>query len=410
MDQVLERKSTMHRFVSLAQAYRGWSKTQTAERLGREVAKVVPESGNPKLDLVVAIADALEWPVGDVAETLWRPGSGARAPGARTPFHELDAQSRQAHRDGRYHDMLELASLMVGAAASGNERAIALNRQCGAHDGLGQFMRSLSAVQQGLVQPDVLPRTRLMLRVNLASAHYALWHLVESRSIAHELVHHFTDHPPTDRFERVAQAFAFLVRGQSARRSIERDASQAGAHAESALGDLRAAHAAYASLARDFDDASYAAVARTCHGAILECEACLGLRDPSDAMAELEAGIAGALAQDPAPRGDLLESHGWWAVCACNVAARSLDGPALHRALAIFTNMISEIAEATDNWSLRERCFSIEHAAHADDPSAEWLLDRSDLKVLCGTMSRFPSFRPTGWRILERAQVLEEAS
>jgi len=25
-------------------------------------------------------------------------------------------------------------------------------------------------------------------------------------------------------------------------------------------------------------------------------------------------------------------------------------------------------------------------------------------------MSRFPSFRPTGWRILERAQVLEEAS
>jgi hypothetical protein len=127
-------------------------------------------------------------------------------------------------------------------------------------------------------------------------------------------------------------------------------------------------------------------------------------------LAELEAGIAGALAQEPAPCGDLLESHGWWAVCACNVAARSLDGTALHRALAIFTNMISEIAEATDNWSLRERCFSIEHAAHADDPSAEWLLDRSDLKVLCGTMSRFPSFRPTGWRILERAQVLEEAS
>ena len=101
MDHVLERKSTMHRFVSLAQAYRGWSKTQTAERLGREVAKVVPESGNPKLDLVVAIADALEWPVGDVAEALWRPGHGARQPGVRTPFHELDAQSRQAHRDGR---------------------------------------------------------------------------------------------------------------------------------------------------------------------------------------------------------------------------------------------------------------------------------------------------------------------
>lgn len=410
MDQVLERKSTMHRFVSLAQAYRGWSKTQTAERLGREVAKVVPESGNPKLDLVVAIADALEWPVGDVAEALWRPVSRSSGQAARTPFRELDAQARQAHRDGRYHDMLDSASLMLGAAASGNERAIAFNRQCGAHDGLGQFMRSLSAVQQGLAQPDVAPRTRLMLRVNLAGAHYALWHLVESRSIAHELVHHFTDHPPVDRFDRVAQAFAFLVRGQSARRSIECDATQGGAHAECALGDLRVAHAAYTTLGREFGDASYAAVARTCHGAILECEAFLGLRDPRAALEELEHGIAGALAQDPAPTGDLLESHGWWAVCACNIAARSLDGPAMQRALAVFTNMISEIAEATDNWSLRERCFSIEHAAQADDPSAEWLLDRSDLKVLCGTMSRFPSFRPTGWRILERAQVLEEAS
>lgn len=410
MDQVLERKSTMHRFVSLAQAYRGWSKTQTAERLGREVAKVVPESGNPKLDLVVAIADALEWPVGDVAEALWRPGSRSPGQAARTPFRELDAQARQAHRDGRYHDMLDSASLMLGAAASGNERAIAFNRQCGAHDGLGQFMRSLSAVQQGLAQPDVAPRTRLMLRVNLAGAHYALWHLVESRSIAHELVHHFTDHPPVDRFDRVAQAFAFLVRGQSARRSIECDATQGGAHAECAVGDLRVAHAAYTALGREFGDASYTAVARTCHGAILECEAFLGLRDPRAALEELEHGIAGALAQDPAPTGDLLESHGWWAVCACNIAARSLDGPAMQRALAVFTNMISEIAEATDNWSLRERCFSIEHAAQADDPSAEWLLDRSDLKVLCGTMSRFPSFRPTGWRILERAQVLEEAS
>ena len=69
MDQVLERKSTMHRFVSLAQAYRGWSKTQTAERLGREVAKVVPESGNPKLDLVVA---------GTTEGVLMRPSASGR--------------------------------------------------------------------------------------------------------------------------------------------------------------------------------------------------------------------------------------------------------------------------------------------------------------------------------------------
>lgn len=410
MDAIHERKSAMHRFVSLAQAYRGWSKTQTAERLGREVAKVVPESGNPKLDLVVAIADALDWPVGDVAETLWRPTELSDASTPSAPFRELDAAARTAHREGRYHDMLELAKLMVAAAGTGNERAVAHNRQCGAYDGMGRFTRSLSAIQQGMAQPDVLPRTRLMLRVNLANAHYTLWHLVESRSIAHELVHYFTDHAPVDRFERVAQAFAFHIRGQSARRSIECDGADAGAHAEAALGDLRAAHAAYSALALDFTDESYAAVAGTCHGAILECEAYLGLRDPAAAMAELETGVTNAMACDPPVRGDWLECYGWWAVNACNVATRSLDGDAQHRALAVFTNMMSEIAETTDNWSLRERCFTIENAQHATDPDSEWLLDRGDLRVLCGTMSRFPSFRPTGWRILERAQVLEEAS
>ncbi len=409
MDMIHERKRAMHRFVSLAQAYRGWSKTQTAERLGREVAKVVPDSGNPKLDLVVAIAEALEWPVGEVAESVWRPGRRAIGSGNAAQFMLLDDEARTAHREGRYSDLLTLGQQMLDAATDGSERAIAWNRQCGAHDGMGRFSRSLAAIQQGLTEPGASARTRLMLRVNLANAHYSLWHLDEARSIALELVHHFTEHAPNDRFTRVAQAFAFMLRGQSARRAIETDGDEAQAHAEAALGDLRAAHSAYVLLAREFDDTSYAGVASTCHAGLLECQAFLGLSDPAEALAELEAGVAQALAADPPLRGDHLESFGWWAVAACNIATRSLDGAAEQRALAVFSNMVSEIAEATDNWSLRERCFSIEHARQAYDPNAEWLLDHGDLRVLCGTMSRFPTFRSTGWKILERAQVLEEA-
>jgi hypothetical protein len=60
----------------------------------------------------------------------------------------------------------------------------------------------------------------LMLRVNLAGAHHALWHLVEARATARELVERFEARPPEGRLERVAQAFALMYRGQSARRAI----------------------------------------------------------------------------------------------------------------------------------------------------------------------------------------------
>lgn len=57
--------------ISMAQNYLGCSKTQLALALNRDPAKVVPDSGNPKLDMVMGLSDVLDWPAGDVAEALW---------------------------------------------------------------------------------------------------------------------------------------------------------------------------------------------------------------------------------------------------------------------------------------------------------------------------------------------------
>lgn len=65
------RRARIDRFAELARRYRGWSRTQLSERLGREVGKIVPDSGVPKLDLIASIANALEWPLGDLAEAMW---------------------------------------------------------------------------------------------------------------------------------------------------------------------------------------------------------------------------------------------------------------------------------------------------------------------------------------------------
>ncbi len=417
MQRTTVRRDRLSRFVDLARVYRGWSRQQLATHLGRDLSKIVPDSGNPKLDLVVALAEALDWNVGDVAECVWDgPGEPAAAPAAPVPGGDAaahDAHALDAHRAGDWRAMLDAARCMLGAARDGATRARALNRMSGAHDGMGRYVRSLECLREALDERPLPAALRLMLHVNLANAHYALWNVVEARATAGEIVARFEAVPPDGRLERVAQAFATMVRGQCARRMMEREPERAHAHARAAKADLVRAGTLLGTLAREFGDESYGGVANTCRGALLEVECVLGERDPADAVATITEALGNA--EDPliAPPGDWLESWGWWAIFGCNVAIRHLEDPGFHRAMAIFTNKAVEIADRLGNWSLRERAFTLEHVrrrrlARTSGFDAEWVLDEEDVRTLAGTMGRFPAFRDVGWRILAEAKVIEQ--
>ncbi|MFZ4641779.1 MAG: hypothetical protein ACOYMU_00355 [Phycisphaerales bacterium] len=411
------RRDRLSQFVDLARIYRRWTKIQTAQALGREPSKVVPESGNPKLDLVVGLAEALDWDVGDVAEGIWR--DEAEAYGeietmAERGFAILDREAIEAHRAGEYRRMTELSRALFLAAHTGSERATAANRLAGAYDGLGRYTKALAALQRGLAEPGVPSHVRMMLEVNLANAHYALWHLVEACSVANSLVERFQSRPAETRTERVVQAFGHYVRGQSERRLIETDPLSGNSHAQRAREDLQIALTAYTTLAQEFDDASYAGIANTCTGAIFECDAALGVMDPLRAAEALSAGLDQVVDVVNYPPGDWLESYGWWAIFGCNVVLRGLSGPELHRHMAVFSNKTAEIAERMENWSMRERAFTFEHLRRQRmneslGYATEWLLDDDDVRTVTGTMGRFPSFRETGWRILESARSLHTA-
>ena len=411
------RRDRLSQFVDLARIYRRWTKIQTAQALGREPSKVVPESGNPKLDLVVGLAEALDWDVGDVAEGIWR--DEAEAYGeietmAERGFAILDREAIEAHRAGEYRRMTELSRALFLAAHTGSERATAANRLAGAYDGLGRYTKALAALQRGLAEPGVPSHVRMMLEVNLANAHYALWHLVEACSVANSLVERFQSRPAETRTERVVQAFGHYVRGQSERRLIETDPLSGNSHAQRAREDLQIALTAYTTLAQEFDDASYAGIANTCTGAIFECDAALGVIDPLRAAEALSGGLDQVIDVVNYPPGDWLESYGWWAIFGCNVVLRGLSGPELHRHMAVFSNKTAEIAERMENWSMRERAFTFEHLRRQRmneslGYATEWLLDDDDVRTVTGTMGRFPSFRETGWRILESARSLHTA-
>ena len=407
------RRKRLEQLLNLAQTYKGCSRKQLARALGRDPTKLVPKLGVPKLDLVVELAGVLDWPVGEVATFLWAGQSSSTAAGSDENFDSLNRSAREAHRCGRYKHMLDLARQALAVATTGDQRARACNRQVGAWDGLGRYTEVLQACRQGLQEQDVEPEFRRVLQSNLANAYYSLWSLVESGAIAQNLLGWFRENPPRTATERKTNAFAYYVSGHTLRRLISVDARQTTVLAEAAAADLRQGRARYTELAEQLDDPSFAGIARTCHGGLIETDVALGRRRPQDGLAELSAGLDNVRDVSNELVGDQLESYGWWCIFGCNIALRHLDDErALQKHMAVFTNKADEIADRLDNWSMRERVFTMqykrwERAVNVSGLDIPCVIDSDDVRVIAGTMGRFPSFRETGWRILHSARIVE---
>jgi hypothetical protein len=406
------RRERLSRFVDLARVYRGWNKTELSAALGRDPTKLVPESGNPKLDLVVGIAEALDWTVGDVAESVWREPNGCSPEFENLEYLELNRMSLEAHRGGDWVGMLRITKAMSTKSQDGNQRALAMCGSSVAYDGMGRFSLALKSVQDGLCENGVSERVRIMLQTNLANSHYALWHLVEARSIANELIEQLEQSGRTSRLERSMCALARYVRGNARRRMLTSESSESDTICRQARADLEAALEQYSRLAEEYQDDSYRGVANTCRAGLLEIDAASGALSPADAVQSIEDGLDAVIDPDAMPIGDQLESWGWWAIFGCNITLRHLDGEELHHHMAIFTNKAIEIAERLGNWSMRERAFTLEHfrrqqAKMEGVPDQGWPLDEEDIRIITGTMGRFPSFREVGWQILRGANVLE---
>ncbi len=399
-----DRRERLAKFIDLAKVYRGWSRVEISRALGRDAGKLLPESGNPKLDLVVSLADALDWSVGDVVDGVW---TADVEPELGGDYASLDASARIAHGEGQYRKMLSIANQMNRIATSPCERALACNRMVGAYDGLGQYIKSVPCLQSALAERGIPSGLRLMLTVNLANAHYLLWNLVESRSAAHEVLELLESTTLIERRDRVCHAFAHYVRGNSFRRmiSVENDLSRA--HAQRARDELSQALNEYEDLADTFADERYAAIANTCRGGLLEVQAVLGEITPSDALERLTVALDRVVDVAAHPTGDWLESWGWWCIFGCNMALRHFQEDAISMRMAIFTNKAMEIADRLENWSLRECVFQMDLRRHDRLINEPWVLDDEEVRILAGTMGRFPNFRAAGWRILNEARFVD---
>ncbi|MFM1833654.1 MAG: hypothetical protein RLZZ461_1970 [Planctomycetota bacterium] len=412
MQNKFVQRERLCRFVDLARVYRGWSRTELSKVLGRDPSKIVPDSGNPKLDLIVGLADALDWSVGDVAESVWEDDATGDVPECEHSFEAISGASIEARHEGRFDDALRLATRLRLVAETDREHAIACLREGSVWDRRGRYARALECAQEGLGMNCRDLDVRTTLQGRLANAHYTLWHLVEAKAVGRDLVEAFGNGTPDDPVLRENLGMAHYAIGQSARRQIDPSEPELARRLEESRTHLRTASSIFLDLHRDRARPTDLAFARICAGGLLEVDAAAGRLDPNDAIEQVLIELEGAIDVDNCPSVDLLESHGWWAIFGCNIALRHLDGSEIHRPMAIFTNKALEIAERIGNWGLRERAFTLEHfrrqrIADLVGDEQDWFLDEEEIRTITGTMGRFPGFRRIGWRILEAARVFD---
>ncbi|MCA9312038.1 MAG: hypothetical protein KDA21_12575 [Phycisphaerales bacterium] len=418
MDRSTERRDRLHRLIDLARASRGWSRARLARELHRDPTKLYPESGNPKLDFLVHLAEVLEWPVGEVAAAVWgenaqfTPLTPERNGHADESFEALNNACLDRYDSGDFAGMAEIAQQMYTAARTNDQRALACIREAGGWDGLGRYPRSLDAVRRGLAQGQLSVNTRLILQANLANAQYTLWDLTPALGTTQVLAEWYEANPPGTPRDGMRPAFVYYVRGNTHRRLMAIEEESRERHCHAGLADLGLADSLYTRLADELNIPSLHGIANTCRAGMLELQVESGDIAPGLAVDRLLSSLDAVVDLDADASGDLLESYGWSCIFGSNIALRHLSGRPLQQAMAVFTNKALEIADRLDNWALRERVFTMQYTLHQQIVDATGLdlpytIDEEDRTLITATMGRFPTFRTVGWQILETARVVE---
>ncbi|HMN95109.1 MAG TPA: hypothetical protein PKC43_01970 [Phycisphaerales bacterium] len=403
--------------VELLQSYRGWTQKEVADALGRNVHAVVPESGNPKLDLVEKLSSVLDWPIEMIAADLREAGRDAEREAAAISS-DLDSSASDPSTivdevwrlvDGEcWEAVIERTSPSRIDRLDREIRGRLLMYRQAALESNGQYLAAIEACREGL---DCVARgteTSYRLRGALAYLLLVTDHPYDAEALAASLVSELRDEPAESPL-RLHLGMSLLVRGLALRSQGALPGPRRLQLLNEARDSLNAASMMLTALSENAGPPRVRSPGRTADVAAMEVSVLLGEMGAQEFVDSVVALL------DDSPDVTTLdsiaaESLGWCCVFASRTIVAEperIDSP--DRALAILTNKVDEIAERLGHWALRERLFTIEHLHRVQSlrdrgESPPWNLDDQDVRVLMGTMGRFPKFRRVGWRILREVR------
>lgn len=411
-DTASERRDRLHNLIDVTLRYRASSKSDLAQFLGRDHSRLYPDTDNPKLDMIVGLAEALDWPVDAVVEYIWRGKSDTGGGGLPADFCEAKDRAIDLLNQGDFGKAMQMARHMQAVARSADERSWGLRLESCALEGKGQYARALNALRSAMEAGPLSESEQRAVQGNMASLYYVLWDLIPAIGISQHMIRDLSREgrgADGSVRTRVTEAFAYYVSGSAQRRLMTMQAGRARDIAVEARQHLERAAALFESIVRDHGLEDCGAVLNTCRAGLTEVQVELGALSPAEALAEVRRVLAGIDADSPDfPKGDWLESYGWWCEAGVNIAFRYAKGDKLAEHVSPLSEQLLEFARRSKNWALAERAVSIQHAVHERIAELTGIrlpypMDPQSVDLIAGAVGRFPRLRRDGWNLLEGA-------
>ena len=414
-ESVLRRRRLVS-VVELARIYGALGVKELADAIGRDKTRIIPPTGNPKLDMIDSLAGLLEWTIADVVEVLGSAPSSrnevieTRSLGRRRNFESLRRISNRLEDDGRTDSSRIISMAMVRHARGGHERSIA-------HQMIGRsLMRSgdvngaLASFRTGLNQRGVRFDTELRLKAGLCQAHLALDHHVEARSVATSILSSIEDDHGIDAQCLLnAERTARYVRGNAIRESIDFGVDHIALAA--AREDLvRSLQITTTDAGTALDEDTVAV------GATLEIDTELGTITPPNALRRIQEMIDDAHAR--LLKGALSDgarlAWSWWCLFGARITLRH-DGSGAHwKKVHELASKAVEFSSTCRENRLRARAYQLSFRAWEGSRAPghraiSWHMNPKDLVLFVKTMGAKIGFMEQGWVILQETGTLERA-
>ena len=394
-------RERLEELQALARTYRNWSVKELAIALGRQPGRLVPESGMPKIDLVVALAKALDWPIDAVVDHLVKPeasgrsGGGVVATDASADFGTLYSASLQRRLERDYFEAIRLAVRAGAVADNPTRRAAACVIESDSHEASGSYLEAMRCLRAASQFDGVELSWRLLVDAKIANVMFMQGSRTQAIGIASSVID-YAAQAAESHVASLAKALALWARAHALRASIpirNFDAwrplavsAESDFHAAIALADdLRASNLGY-----EIRNLTFAPAIDV---ALLELRAVLQPANAADCVTRLLEIVREGGDVSPG----VGERKAWAAIALANTAKRTVaDDMQLWGMLELSSAALRAHAAATSNWYFahqhleldserRRRLGSLAHGART--------LDATEAKLVAGVLGHVPAAR-----------------
>jgi tetratricopeptide (TPR) repeat protein len=406
LDREALARERLEELQALARTYRNWSVKELAIALGRQPGRLIPDSGMPKIDVVVGLAKALDWPIEAVVDHLMKPNARqtVRHAGDKpSDYASLFNESLRKRVERDYFGAIRCAVRAGAVADNPTRRAAAWTIESDAHEASGSYQEALRCLQVASQIGEIALDWRLLIDTKIANVLFMQGGGTQVIGIASSVLDYAANAEQTHVLD-LARSLAYWARGHALRASIPTKGFEAWKSiAANARADFEASRAI--ALELQASGAGYGDKNLTYLTAIDVILMELHAVASADFACSAIDNLVGVVREGGSSATGMSERKAWASLALANTAKRYLgDEMQLWGILELCSAALKAHAMATSNWYFGHRHLELDGERRRRlgfIGLGAKALGPADARLIAGVLGHVPSSRVSADEFLE---------